>query len=318
MPDIGGRIRAIEARELFEEGFHIPLTHLMRGGPGGRDAARPPARQRADAGPDGGRHLRAGERERADGEPGAPPDGRVRARLARGPGRRALRPLRARDARRDSQGPRRHLPLRDRDRRLRGALSLPRRAHGAGRRDRGRLHRHLARAAARHQLRDGLHVRDDGLRGPLRAAAGAAQQRGHVPAGEGRGARGLPAQPEVPGRGGEPRADRALRADPDPGRAAPGDSRPRRGGGGLAPLGGGPVRRARRRAAVHHRALLQRGHGRDRGEGRRARALVAQQHLEHAGGGGGAQQPALLPLQAHALRLGRRRPLRAAGSARTC
>ena len=32
MPDIGGRIRAIEARELFEEGFHIPLTHLIRGG----------------------------------------------------------------------------------------------------------------------------------------------------------------------------------------------------------------------------------------------------------------------------------------------
>src|SRR5882724_2824783 len=32
MPDIGGRIRAIEARELFEEGFHIPLAHLMREG----------------------------------------------------------------------------------------------------------------------------------------------------------------------------------------------------------------------------------------------------------------------------------------------
>jgi N-methylhydantoinase B len=32
MPDIGGRIRAIEARELFEEGFHIPLTRLIRDG----------------------------------------------------------------------------------------------------------------------------------------------------------------------------------------------------------------------------------------------------------------------------------------------
>jgi N-methylhydantoinase B len=32
MPDIGGRVRAIEARELFEEGFHIPLTHLIRAG----------------------------------------------------------------------------------------------------------------------------------------------------------------------------------------------------------------------------------------------------------------------------------------------
>jgi N-methylhydantoinase B len=32
LPDIGGSIRAIEARELFEEGFHIPLTHLIRAG----------------------------------------------------------------------------------------------------------------------------------------------------------------------------------------------------------------------------------------------------------------------------------------------
>ena len=32
MPDIGGRVRAIEARELFEEGFHIPLSRLIRGG----------------------------------------------------------------------------------------------------------------------------------------------------------------------------------------------------------------------------------------------------------------------------------------------
>lgn len=32
MPDIGGRIRAMEARELFEEGLHIPLARLIRGG----------------------------------------------------------------------------------------------------------------------------------------------------------------------------------------------------------------------------------------------------------------------------------------------
>jgi N-methylhydantoinase B len=32
MPDIGGRIRAIEAREIFEEGLHIPLARLSRGG----------------------------------------------------------------------------------------------------------------------------------------------------------------------------------------------------------------------------------------------------------------------------------------------
>jgi N-methylhydantoinase B len=32
MPDIGGRIRAIEAREVFEEGLHIPLAKLVHAG----------------------------------------------------------------------------------------------------------------------------------------------------------------------------------------------------------------------------------------------------------------------------------------------
>src|SRR6201993_4107651 len=32
MPDIGGRVRAIEARELFEEGLHIPLAKLVHAG----------------------------------------------------------------------------------------------------------------------------------------------------------------------------------------------------------------------------------------------------------------------------------------------
>jgi len=32
MPDIGGRIRAIEAREVFEEGLHIPLAKLAHAG----------------------------------------------------------------------------------------------------------------------------------------------------------------------------------------------------------------------------------------------------------------------------------------------
>src|SRR5207249_5463681 len=32
MPDIGGRLRAIEAREVFEEGIHIPLMKLRREG----------------------------------------------------------------------------------------------------------------------------------------------------------------------------------------------------------------------------------------------------------------------------------------------
>jgi N-methylhydantoinase B len=32
MPDIGGRVRAIDSRELFEEGFHIPLVKLIHAG----------------------------------------------------------------------------------------------------------------------------------------------------------------------------------------------------------------------------------------------------------------------------------------------
>ncbi len=32
VPDIGGKIRSVDARELFEEGFHIPLMPLLRDG----------------------------------------------------------------------------------------------------------------------------------------------------------------------------------------------------------------------------------------------------------------------------------------------
>ena len=95
----------------------------------GRHPDRAPAGQRAHPGPDHGRHLGPGERQRADGEPGAAADGGVRARLARGARRRALRPLGACDARGHPRGARRHLPLRHRHRRLRGAVPLPRRPH---------------------------------------------------------------------------------------------------------------------------------------------------------------------------------------------
>ena len=52
MPDIGGRIRAIEAREMFEEGFHIPLTKLIRAGRVDDTLIAAAARQRAHARPD--------------------------------------------------------------------------------------------------------------------------------------------------------------------------------------------------------------------------------------------------------------------------
>ncbi len=184
MPDIGGRVRAIEARELFEEGLHIPLTWLRRGKRGGRDAAAPHPRQRPHPRPDGGRHLGAGERQRADGRAGAPPPRRLRARRPRCPRRRAVRARRAGDEGGDSRGPGRHLPLRPGDRRLREAVSLRARAHREGGRDRRGLHGHLARPAAGHQLRPRLHLCDDGVRGALRPAPRPSQQRGHVPPGD--------------------------------------------------------------------------------------------------------------------------------------
>src|SRR2546426_8645927 len=53
--------------------------------------------------------------------------------------------------------------------------------------------------------------------------------------------------------------------------------------------------------------LLQRRHGRH--QGRRERALVAEQYLLNAGRGGRAQQPVLLPSQATAAGGGRRGPV---------
>src|SRR5436305_7993063 len=32
VPDIGGQVRSVEPREVFEEGFHIPLMRFIRGG----------------------------------------------------------------------------------------------------------------------------------------------------------------------------------------------------------------------------------------------------------------------------------------------
>jgi len=71
MPDIGGRIRAIEAREIFEEGLHIPLARLVREG---RVDDTMVALIRANVRtPD----QTMGERQRAHGAPCARADGRL-------------------------------------------------------------------------------------------------------------------------------------------------------------------------------------------------------------------------------------------------
>ena len=212
MPDIGGRIRAIEAREVFEEGHPHPARQAGSRGPARRHAGPAPARQRADAGPDARRHLGAGQRQRADGAPRAAPDGRLRPRAPRRSGRRAVLALRGRHAPGHPRGARRHLSLRDPDGRRRRTAAVQDRAHRGGRRGPRRLHGHVPLPAPRDQLRARLHLRHDRVRRSLRAPARLAQQRGHVPAGPCRSARRLLAEPALPCRGGEPRGDRPLRA----------------------------------------------------------------------------------------------------------
>ena len=132
-------------RELFEEGFHIPLTHLIREGRVDDTlVALLAANVRTPDQTVGDIWAQVSANELMEN--------RVKRLMEEyeltsleGPRRRALRPLGARDARGDPRGARRHLPVRHRHRRLRGALPLQRRAHGGGRPHRGRLRRHRHR-----------------------------------------------------------------------------------------------------------------------------------------------------------------------------
>ena len=54
MPDIGGLVRSVEPREVFEEGFHIPLMPLMRDGVPDATLIKLIAHQCPHAGPDDG------------------------------------------------------------------------------------------------------------------------------------------------------------------------------------------------------------------------------------------------------------------------
>jgi N-methylhydantoinase B len=304
MPDIGGRIRAIEARELFEEGLHIPLTWLRRGDQADETLLR---------------LIRANVRtpDQTVGDIWAQVsanelmDARVR-RLLDDYGLDGLDALgdelfgRAENAMRAAirgvpDGTYRYaLDTDGFEKPYRFKLALTVKGDevvadftGTSPAQPRAINCVLAYTyamtayAVRCALLPGL-PNNEGMYRPVKVVA----PEGCLP------------QPEVPRRGGEPRADRPLRAGARAGRAPPGDSRSGDGGRGLSPLGGGAVRGTRRRAALHQRALLQRRHGRDARQGRRGRALLAQQHLEHAGGGRRAQCAALLPLEAHAVGLG--------------
>ncbi len=308
MPDIGGRVRAIEARELFEEGIHIPLSRIIRDGERDqtlisliRANVRTPDQTMGDI----WAQVSANELM----------ENRVR-RLMEDYGLDSL------DGLADELFGRSERAMRE------AIRAVPDGTYRYGFDTDGFEKPYTFKIA--------LTVRGDEITADYTGSSpaqpraincvyaytyamtayavrcallfGLAQQRGHVPAGQGGGAGRLSPQPEVPRGGGEPRPDRTLRASPRLRRPPPGHPRQGDGGRGLAPVGGGADGNARRRPAVHQRALLQWRHGRHLGQGRRARALVAEQYLEHAGGGGRAQQPALLPPQAAARQLGRGRP----------
>ena len=241
MPDIGGRVRAIEARELFEEGLHIPLTWLIRAGEPDetllrliRANVRTPdqtvgdiwaqvsANQLMDA-----RVRKLVDDYQLDGldalgdELFGRSEAAMRAAISKVPDgtyRYAL----------DSDGFEKPYHF---------ALALTVKGDeivadftGTSPAQPRAINCVMAYtyAMTAYAVRCALLAR-------------AAQQRGHVPPGDGGGAGRLSPQPEIPRRGGEPRADRALRAGPGAGRAPSRDSRPRDGRRGLTALGGGPV-----------------------------------------------------------------------------
>ena len=74
-PDIGGKIRSPEPREVFEEGLQIPPMKLLRAGAARRDAGGSDPQERPHARRNHGRSLGAGRGAGSDGGSAAPFDG---------------------------------------------------------------------------------------------------------------------------------------------------------------------------------------------------------------------------------------------------
>ena len=167
----------------------------------------------------------------------------------------------------------------------------------------------------RHQLRALLHQRHGDVRGEGLHQPRPAQQRRRLAADHAQGAAGLHRQSAIPRTGRLAHADRPLRADagvrlPGPDRAGAGD-----GGLRLADVGHEPVGCARRRQALRQHVLLQRRHGRQHAARRRDVPLLAVQRLLDLDRDQRAHRAAALPSQEAAARLGRPRPSsRRAGS----
>jgi Hydantoinase B/oxoprolinase len=119
---------------------------------------------------------------------------------------------------------------------------------------------------------------------------------------------GFGAEPDAAGRRRRPHGERALRADAGFRRSVSGRTGAGDGGAGLPALGLDACRAA---AGTEFRdgAVLQRRFRGAARQGRRQLPVMAVQHLVDPGRGRRAQQPDLLPLQAVARRLGWRRPV---------
>ena len=292
-PDIGGKVRSVEPREVFEEGFHIPVMKFIDAGQPDRTflkllraAVRTPDQTEGDL---WAQITGLDLLERRLGELMT----RVRPRRPRGLRRRDPGTLRAGHARRHPRAARRHLHPHLPDRRAGGALHLQHRRQGRGRAHLRRLRRHLRPSRSRHQLHDDLHLRHDGLCAEMRAAAEPAQQRGHLPLHRGGGAGGLHRQPPLPRRRRRAHGDGPLSALRRVRRAGARAPRPHHRRLRLAAVEHDPDGRARQRRDLRQRALLQRRHGRHRQQRRPEHLRLAQQRLQRPRRADRAQQRAV-------------------------
>ena len=199
-PDIGGKVRSVEPREVFEEGFHIPVMKFMNEGKPDqtflkllRAAVRTPDQTEGDlwAQITG---LDLLERRLGDlmAEYGLDDldvfAGEILGRCETAM-RAAIRALPDGTYTHEFQTDGLEQPFT-----YKIALTV------AGDRISVDYAGTSAPGRSRHQLHDDLHLRHDGLCAQMRAAARPAQQRGHLPLHRGVGARGLHRQPALPRR----------------------------------------------------------------------------------------------------------------------
>ena len=247
-PDIGGKIRSPEPREVFEEGLQIPPMKMIAAGKTDetlvtiiRKNVRTPDQTMGDLWAQVVALDLMEDRLRNLMEGYGLPDLTDLAREIQGRCETAMRAAI------------RELPdgtyqQRAQDRRPDGhADHAQDGAHHQGRRDRDGFRRHRRPGRSRHQLRALLHQRHGDVRGEGLHQPQPAQQRGRVAADHAQGAGGLHRQSAIPRAGRLAHADRPLRADagvrlPGPDRAGARD-----GGLRLADVGHEPVGRARRR-----------------------------------------------------------------------